>query len=363
MAVVVHLMACIQSHLDGHGSLVDVDDLKAAPRFFSKHDSMVERVDVGFDVAGLLLIRNQNAFRAGRDYHILQTHAEDGHIQLVDHMDILALIIEHCLAHRVAVHRLGQGVPSAKVFPSACEAHDLDLRLVLHHSIVEADLVQGVVFIEQVLIVHEIDQLMGTVQHIAQFEGEHAAVPERSLCNVVLCHFLRRLFLEHGHLPDLLFADGDDVAVFLAGVGRLNAHQDQICAADGSTVAQCFQCLKVVVLHIGVYRADHHGFFLANALHVLQVSRCQSDGRESIPAARLHADAHFLAQLIVDSRNLRFGGSNGDRCFGIDRLDLTVDALHHGFQFAVFPMEDLDELLGTDIVRKRPQTLAGTTGQ
>lgn len=122
-------------------------------------------------------------------------------------MDILALLIEHCLAHRVAVHRLGQGVPSAKVFPSACEAHDLDLRLVLHHSIVEADLVQGVVFIEQVLIVHEIDQLMGTVQHIAQFEGEHAAVPERSLCNVVLCHFLRRLFLEHGRrtgLPDVL---------------------------------------------------------------------------------------------------------------------------------------------------------------
>ena len=41
-------------------------------------------------------------------------------------MDILALLVKQCLAHRVAVHRLGQGVPSAKVFPSACEAHDLD---------------------------------------------------------------------------------------------------------------------------------------------------------------------------------------------------------------------------------------------
>ena len=278
-------------------------------------------------------------------------------------MDILALLVEQCLTHRVAVHRLGQGVPSAKVFPSACEAHDLDLRLVLHHSIVEADLVQGVVFIEQVLIVHKINEFMGTVQHIAQLEGEHAAVPERTLCNVVLCHFLRRLFLEHGHLADLLFADGDDVAVFLAGVGRLNAHQNQICAADSGTVAQRFQCLKVVVFHIGVYRADHHGFFLADALHVLQVSCGQSNSRKSIPAARLHADAHFLAQLIVDGRNLRFGGSNGDGCIRIDRLDLTVDTLHHGFQFAVFPMEDLDELLGTNIIGKRPQTLAGTAGQ
>ena len=228
----------------------------------------------------------------------------------------------------------------------------------LHHGIVEADLVQGVVFVEQVIVVYKVDQLMGAVQHIAQFEREHAAVPERALCNVVLSHFLRWLFLEHGHLADLLLADGDDIAVFLAGIGRLNTHQDQICTADSGTVAQCFQCLKVVVFHIGVYRADDNGFFLTDALHVLQVGRCQCDGRESIPAARLHADAHFLAQLIVDGRHLRLGG-----CIRIDCLDLTVDTLHHGFQLAVFPMEDLDELLGTNIVGKRPQTLAGAAGQ
>ena len=52
-----------------------------------------------------------------------------------------------------------------------------------------------------------------------------------------------------------------------------------------------------------------------------------------------------------------------DGCIRIDCLDLTVDTLHHGFQLAVFPMEDLDELLGTNIVGKRPQTLAGAAGQ
>ena len=39
--------------------------------------------------------------------------------------------------------------------------YDLDLRLVLHHGIVEADLVQGIVFIEQVIVVHEINELIG----------------------------------------------------------------------------------------------------------------------------------------------------------------------------------------------------------
>ena len=233
----------------------------------------------------------------------------------------------------------------------------------LDHRVVKADFIEGVILIEQVLIVHKINEFMRAVQHIAQFEGEHAAVPERALCNVVLGHFLRGLFLEHGHLADPLLADGDDVAVFLAGVGRLNAHQDQICTADGGTVAQCFQGLKVVVLHIGVHRAADNGFFLTDALHDLQIGSSQRNSREGIPAARLHTDAHFLAQLIADGRDLRLGGRNGDRCIGIDRLDLTIYALDHRFQLTVFPVEDLDELFGANIVGKRPQTLTGTTGQ
>lgn len=88
VAVVVHPVACVQSHFDGHGFLINVNDLEVAPGFFREHDLVVEHVDEGLDVAGLLLIGHQNAFRAGRDYHILQTHAEDGHIQLVDYMDI-----------------------------------------------------------------------------------------------------------------------------------------------------------------------------------------------------------------------------------------------------------------------------------
>ena len=160
-------MACIQRHFDGHGRFVDIDDLEAAPRFFGEHDPVVQRVDKRLDVAGLLLIRNQNALRACRDHHILQAHAEDRHIQLIDHMNILALLIKQCLTHCMTVHCLGQGVPGAQVFPSACKAHDLNFRLVLDHSIVKADFVQGIIFIEQIIIVHEINEFMRTVQHIA----------------------------------------------------------------------------------------------------------------------------------------------------------------------------------------------------
>ena len=97
--------------------------------------------------------------------HELQKHgiiqyAEDGNVQFIDHVDILALLIEHCLAYDVAVHCPCQGVPGTKVFPGACKAHDLDLRLMLHHGIVEADFIEGVILIEQVLIVHKINEFI-----------------------------------------------------------------------------------------------------------------------------------------------------------------------------------------------------------
>ena len=44
-------------------------------------------------------------------------------------------------------------------------------------------------------------------------------------------------------------------------------------------------------------------------------------------------------------------------------FDLTVDPLQHGFIPAAFRLEDLDKLLGADVVGQRPQPLAGAAGQ
>jgi hypothetical protein len=46
----------------------------------------------------------------------------------------------------------------------------------------------------------------------------------------------------------------------------------------------------------------------------------------------------------------------------IHRTDLMVHALYHRFVFAVLTFEYFDELLGADIVGKRPQALSGSAG-
>ena len=97
--------------------------------------------------------------------------------------------------------------------------------------------------------------------------------------------------------------------------------------------------------------------------HIYQIGRCQRNCREGIPTARLHTDAHILAQLVVNGRNLRFAGSNRHSCIRVYLLDLAIDTLHHRLIGVIILLEDFDELLGTDVIGQRPQTLAGTAGQ
>ena len=110
----------------------------------------------------------------------------------------------------------------------------------LDDRIVEADFVQRIVFAEQIVVICEINQLVRAVEHITELEGEHAAVPQRALSDIILRDFLRRLLFEHGDFADLLLTDRDDVAVLFAGIGRLNAHQNEVRAADFSALPQRF---------------------------------------------------------------------------------------------------------------------------
>ena len=363
VAVVVHVMAGHQGDLEGLALVFNVQNPEAAPGLLREHDLGVQGIHKRLDVAGLLFIRDQNALGAGGNHYIFQAHAENGDPQFVDHMDVVAALVEKSFAHCMTVHGFGEGIPGAQVFPGAGKAHDLDFGLVLHYCVVKADFVQGVVLVKQVVVIYKVDQLMGTFQDIAQLEGENAAVPQGALGDVLGGHILGGLLLEHGYLAQVVLAGGDDVAVFLAGIGRLDAHQDQVGAADSGAVPQGFQSLEVIIFHVGVHRANDNRFFLAYTLHVLQVGSGQGDGREGIPAAGLHADAHILAQLVVDGRNLGLGSGDGDGGIGVYRLDLAVNPLDHGFQFTLLIVEDLDELFGTNIVGKGPQALARTAGQ
>ena len=65
----------------------------------------------------------------------------------------------------------------------------------------------------------------------------------------------------------------------------------------------------------------------------------------------------------MDGGNLRFAGGNGNGSGRIRLPDLAADPLHHGLIVSVLCPKNLDELLGTDVVRQRPQPLAGTARQ
>ena len=56
VAVVIHAVAWIQRHLDGHGSSFHINDLKAAPALLRKHDLLLEFVHKGLDIGALLLV-------------------------------------------------------------------------------------------------------------------------------------------------------------------------------------------------------------------------------------------------------------------------------------------------------------------
>ena len=361
--MVIHAVARIQRHLDGHGSSFHINDLKAAPALLRKHDLLLEFVHKGLDIGALLLVGNQDALgRRGND-HIVQPHGQHRHIHLIDDMHARALVVQFSLADDVLIHRLGKGIPGAQVLPHTGIAHHLNFGLVLHHRIVERNLFQGIVFIEQVLIIGKIHEFVGLVHHIAQLIGKHTTVPQGPLGNVACSHVCRGLFFEGLDTGHMVPAFRDDIAVLLAGIGGLNAHKHQIGLSPICLGGQLLQSLKIAVLHVRVYRANHHRLLWRNVQHIHQIGRGQCNGREGVPAAGLHADAHILPQLIVDGGDLGLAGSNGHRGIRIHLFDLPVDPLDHGLIAAVLFFEELNKLFGTDVVGQGPKTFSGSAGE
>ena len=56
----------------------------------------------------------------------------------------------------------------------------------------------------------------------------------------------------------------------------------------------------------------------------------------------------------MNRTDLGFCSGNGHLCFRINVPDLPVHSLQHGFILAMFIPEEFDELLGSDIIGKRP---------
>ena len=204
---------------------------------------------------------------------------------------------------------------------------------------------------------------MGFIQQIAHLIGKNAAVPESALVDIFLGCFGIRLLLEGLHFTHRILRAGNDIPVLLAGIGGLNAHEDQIGLSFQSLLAQLFHDTEIIFLHIGVHRADHHGFFQRDSLYIMKISSRQCNGREGVPTAGLYTDPYILSQLVMDGRNLAFGGGNGHSSLGIHLADLTIHPLDHRFQRAVCFFENFDELFGTDVIGQRPEPFARPAGE
>ena len=146
---------------------------------------------------------------------------------------------------------------------------------------------------------------MRPLQHIAQSEGKHTTIPQRTLFDIFFCHFLSRFLLKHRNPAYCFLAKRNDVAIFLTRIRRLNPHQNKIRITFLCSLAQCLQCLKIVILHIRIHWADNHRFLLSDSLHILQISCCKCNCRKGVTAARLHTDSHVLPKLVMDCRYLR----------------------------------------------------------
>ena len=84
-----------------------------------------------------------------------------------DRVGILAGFIQNGLALGFISHDFGHHVPSTDIFPVATVTQNLNAGLFLNHCIVKANLGQGIIFIEQITVILEVDHTMCFIQQIA----------------------------------------------------------------------------------------------------------------------------------------------------------------------------------------------------
>ena len=66
---------------------------------------------------------------------------------------------------------------------------------------------------------------MRYIENISDFICKHAAVPERTLCDVFTGGLLIGLFLKCINFADIVFGLGNDISVFGTGVCRLHSEK------------------------------------------------------------------------------------------------------------------------------------------
>ena len=153
-----------------------------------------------------------------------------------------------------------------------------------------------------------------------------------------------------------------DIPIFIARLGRLDAHQHQIFLPFRGPGTQLLQHPEEGIVDIRVDGADDDSFGLGDVLDVVKVGGCERDRREGVAAARLHRNADVGAELVMNGGHLRPRGRDRHLRVAVERPDRLVHALHHRLIGAVRLLKNLDELLRADVIGERPETLPRAAG-
>ena len=228
------------------------------------------------------------------------------------------------------------------------------------NGIIKADLFKAIICRKQSLVVRASEQGLGTFQNITQTICKDTAVPECSLLDVLLCSSFIRLFPERKNAAHILLILRHDIAVLLTRIGRLNAHQHEVRRAFCRKLRQMPNRGKIGILNIGVNRADGNRFIERDAFHIVQVGTDERDRWKRITAAWLYTDVDHIAQLAAQSRNLCFRCRYRDLCIRNRMSHLSADTLRHRLPRTVTLTKKGNELLGTNIIRQRPEAFPRT---
>ena len=129
---------------------------------------------------------------------------------------------------------------------------------------------------EKVTIILEIDHTVSLVQQISQLKCKDSCIPQCALSQILLSSSDIRLFLELFNFADVFAAFRNDIAILLARISRLNAHQRQVCVALFSQFLQSFNCFVVCIVHIRINRADNNCLIRSDIQFIVKIRCCQA---------------------------------------------------------------------------------------
>lgn len=203
-------------------------------------------------------------------------------------MDIRAGLVESDASDGVFWHDAGEGVPRADVEPCAAVAPDGDVLFLLGDCIVKADFRQFFIAVVEVFVAVKGEDFLHLAEYIAEPECKDAAVPQCAFADIFLCGRLVRFFPEGGDFALCVTRLGEDVAVFFAGIGWFDAHEEERRSALSFDLGEeVCDGAEIVGGNVGVGGANGDGFCEWYAAYLVQIGADKGDGGEGVAAARL----------------------------------------------------------------------------